>query len=189
MADKNLMLRELFQEYKKENPFVLFLILLVTLGAYGINWIYLKNKKFYDVCEDSPDPKRGLVLMFFFPFSWIIIFYEARIIFGGLTQFFKIIELIGWFIIMFLILQYVYDFCENFADLTNSIAFFWYIGIYLGFLGLILSVIGFYYLLPMLLFPITTIPVMQAKLNQIYYKFRAKEEKSSFEIKARKASN
>ena len=53
---------EFYREFKETNPYLVMGLIIITLGFYIINWIYLRNKDF--VLLDKFAPAKLLLLIF-----------------------------------------------------------------------------------------------------------------------------
>ena len=170
-----------FTSFKPSSPFLLLLLMFLTAGLYLINWIYFKNREFENYDEDAPDSKRGAVLLLIFPFTWFgLVWLFKTYLFSTDLVFVTSIELVGWLFIMFLMLQYIYDFCDTYSRFTKTKSLIWYICIFPGFVSLILVPLKFPYALPLLFFTIIAIPAMQAKLNKEFEKHTLKNMAEDF---------
>lgn len=155
-----------YSELEDESVFRIFAFMLISLGCYIITWIYKINIILKHVDEDAPDPLRGVFVMFFFPVVWYFIVLILKfLIFKSLPAISGALIWIGWALIIFLSLKYFYDFSKSFGKVTQSNPFFWYFSLYLGYYSLVFIFLNFWILAPFLLFPICTIPAMQATLN------------------------
>jgi len=160
-------LEQFYSEYKIKSAGKVLMLMIFSFGFYFINWIYLVNLRFskFDK-ENSPNPKRGLVIMFLIPFSWLLIMgVLKRLIFRSYVEIMFWIDVVGWILIILLFLQYLYDFCICFGKFTLSNGFVWYLFLWVGFFPLVLIPFKMYYFLPILFFPVISIPAMQEKLN------------------------
>lgn len=159
-----------FKEFKETNPSLVLGLIVISLGLYIINWIFVRNKDFETLDEDAPDSKRGAIIMMIIPFSWFFIIYVLKyVIFKHPPLIIEIMEIVGWGIIIFLLLKYIFDFCHSFSKLTRTSHLFWFGFFLLGFIGIISTFLfKFYYLSPLTFFLIITIPAMQAELNSVF---------------------
>lgn len=169
-AINNKTLMDFYLEFKKRSPIFLFFFMLFTCGFYLINWIYKLNRRFEEFDNDnSPDSKRGLIILFMIPFIWFFLIYILKIFVFVENVFVSNIlywvDIVVWFGILFLVLQYLYDFCRCFGKFTMSNGFVWYMFLWVGFFPLVLIPFGIFYFLPILGFPIVIIPLMQFKIN------------------------
>lgn len=159
-------LKSYYRNFKPSSPVIIQFLMIFTLGLYLINWVYTKNREFEDYSDEAPDSKRGAVLMLIFPFSWmLIIWIMNELILPNSEDFMEVLNVAGWCFIMFMILQYLYEFCYLYGQITRTEGLIWYYTIFPGFLALILLPLGFWYTIPLLFFPVVSIPAMQAKLN------------------------
>lgn len=160
-------LRSFYLDFGRTSPFVLIFYMIFSLGLYFINWVYLMNVRFRDSdIEGTPSPLWGLKFMFLVPFSWLLVL-------GVLRRFWKVIDadvlfwvdVVGWMIIMIMMLEYLYRFCRCFGQVTKTNGVVWYLFLWVGFFPLVLLPLGKMFFLPLLLFPLFTIPAMQYRLN------------------------
>ena len=109
-----------YKDYRETNPTLVLGIILISFGFYIIH--YMKNKEFEEIDSNSPEAARGAIILMVLPFIWFfIIFIIKKIITENLNILIKICETIGWSIIIFLILNYIYDFCMTFGRITKEI--------------------------------------------------------------------
>ena len=155
-----------YNNYEEKSPIKVLLLMLVSLGFYTITWVYFTNRVFEKLDENAPDSKRGVILLLFFPlFLFLIMFILKTIIFSETNNYLYAIEIIGWGCIIFLSLNYIYDFCVSFGMITKSRGVYWYFLLYVEYLGLVLAAFGFFYTTFLILLTIITIPFMQWYLN------------------------
>lgn len=173
IIEKRSILEKFYFDFEPKSPIMVLIFMVLSLGTYFINWIYMMNLRFekFDVNSTSdfgkaPDSNRGLIVMFLIPFSWLVSMgILKKLIFSQYLDILFWIDLVGWFLIIFLFLQYLYDFCICFGKFTTSNGFIWYLFFWVGFFPLVLLPFEMYYFMPILFFPIITIPAMQAKIN------------------------
>ncbi len=183
-------LKEYYRNFEPYSPTKTQILMICTLGLYLISWVYQKNKEFEEFYDDSPDSNRGAVLMLVFPFAWLLIIWVFKaVIFVDSIEFLTTLSVIGWIFIMFMILEYLYEFCLAYGQFTRTNGLVWYYTIFPGFLALILVVLGFWYTLPLLFFPYMTIPAMQAKLNYESTRYGLNYLKNEFYRHERKYSS
>ncbi len=164
-------LEDFYWSYDEKNPIAVFIAMTISLGFYIITWIYFLNKELAKYDPEAPNPDRGALIMFFIPLSWYITTIVISKLF--LINFPSIsftINFLGWILVIFLGLKYLYDFCISFANITKSNALLWYLFIYPGFLAYVLAFFNFFYTFPFIFFTIIAIPSMQDFMNN-----RAKE--------------
>ena len=173
--------KEFYNEFRQINPSLVLGLIILTLGLYIINWIYLNNKNFEKVDKQAPDSNRGAIIMMVLPFSWFfIILIFKKIILGPNSLILQIFEIVGWTFIIFLLLKYLLDFCLSFGRITRTQGLFWFIFILTGLIGIISIPIGFYYTMPLSFFLIISIPAMQAELNSFFVRYAIRKEKNIF---------
>lgn len=155
-----------FREYEETSPALTLGLIIVSLGLYVINWIYVKNRNFEKIFEESPDSKRGLVILMILPFSWFFIMFILKsIIFSELPLLIGIFEIVVWGLILFLIYKYLWDFCEVFGKISQSRSVLWFSFFVLGGIGIISLLLKFMYLVPLVFFLAIVIPAMETELN------------------------
>lgn len=159
-----------YGKFKYISAFKVFIFMIFSFGFYFINWIYLTNLNLRRSGVDcAPNPEHGLRFMFLVPFTWLVVtgvFKKIYTVIDYSVLFW--VDVVGWFIIMIMMLEYMYRFCMCFGRFTNSNGFFWYLFLWVGFFPLALIPFGKYFFLPLLLFSLFTVPVMQMKLNYDY---------------------
>ena len=145
---------EYFHNYQHVTaPLVLGLI-IISLGTFIFPWIYTKNKEFEYLDPQTPDPRRGIVVLMLLPFGWGYFFYIFKnLIFSH--PLITTIDIVGWSFIIFLILKYIFDFCQSFGKITDTSGWGWF----------------FLFLVPFL-----TIPAMQAELNSHFHRMQIKKK-------------
>lgn len=159
--------------FEEKSFLKLVFLMIFSLGFYFINWIYLMNVKFkkYDV-PYSPNPNWGLKFMFLVPFVWLISLGVLKnYILVGQKHILFWVDVVGWIIIMIMMLEYLYRFCKCFANFTDTNAFIWYLFLWVGFFPLVLVPFSKWFFLPLLIFPLFTVPFMQLELNYNYRKY------------------
>lgn len=182
-------LEDFYSEFKVISPIKILFLMIFSFGFYIINWIYLTNLKFekFDY-ENSPDPNRGLAIMFLLPFTWLLVMgVFKKVIFREYGQYVAMLEVIGWVIVVLLLLQYLYDFCICYGRFTITNGFFFYLFLVVGLFPIFLIPFGLYLFLGILVLPFLTIIVMQAKLNSEYDSYHRKSYERGFykEVKKR----
>ncbi len=159
---------DIYKRYSETSLAVTLALIIITFGLYVINWLFLRNKEFELIDEDAPDSKRGLALMVFLPFGWGLIMYVSKaLIFTGEPIILGIMEIVIWGLIIFLLVNYIFDFCISYSKVSKSNPLIWFILFLLGFVGLISSGLEFYYLSPLFFFAIIAVVAMQAELGTI----------------------
>lgn len=171
---------QFYRSSKNFNPFLLTFLSVISLGFFLVHWIYCTNLKLENIDEDAPDSKRAGVILFFLPASWTIIITILSNLTNSFSSFFLTAKVFGWILLSFVALKYLFDFCISFGQATNTKPYLWYYLIYLGYLSLILLIFGFYYTLPMLLFPIMTLSAMQFILNKRTKEVELEENRTYF---------
>lgn len=159
-----------YENFKYISAFKIFVFMIFSLGFYFINWIYLTNVNFKKSGVDiAPNPEYGLKFMFLVPFVWLMVTGVFKKIFTVIDYSVLFwVDVIGWMLIMIMMLEYMYRFCMCFGKFTNSNGLFWYLFLWVGFFPLALLPFGKYFFLPLLIFSLLTVPVMQMKLNHDY---------------------
>ena len=160
-------LEDFYEKMSVRSPVMLFLMMLFSFGSFLVLWVYNLNKRFEDFDnENSPDSARGIVILFLMPVLWIFVMYILQLfIFSTESTFWFYIDVVGWSFIVFLALQYLFDFCKCFGKFTMTTGFVWYMFLWIGFFPLVLLPFGNFYFLPILFFPVVVVPIMQSKLN------------------------
>jgi hypothetical protein len=173
---------EFYKQFNETNPGLVMLFIVLTLGFYMINWFYLRNKELELIDKNSPDSKRGAVILFFIPFSYALISFVLRALFFEKVPLWLVItDSIMWFAILLISLKYFYDFCSSFAFITGGTKMVWFSFLSISLLGLYSSFFISYYLtVPFAFFFVVTIPAMQAELNRLYQRKTLKKNEGAF---------
>lgn len=151
--------------FEEQHFLKIFALLVFSLGLYAISWIYSINKKLETIDEDAPDSRRAVYILFIFPVGWALIYVAlSKLIFAN-NPYLHWLNIVIWFLLIFLSLKYLYDFCDSFGKLTRTSGLVWYLLNYAGYLGIILILFDIYYLLFLAIIPLCTIPAMQEFLN------------------------
>ena len=170
-----------YEKYEVNYPAIILFKIIITFGLYVIWWFYKMNIKLEEVDGDAPSSKRGvIILLFLIPGFEGVLFVLEKLVFINAQNLLFIVTAIGWSLVIFLSLKYIYDFCDCFGKWTASSGLFWYLAIYPGYFSIILYFYHFYYALPLLFFSIITVPAMQAFLNIKERKFREMKEHNNF---------
>lgn len=189
-------LKYFFYDYKLKNPALILFYMIISLGLYFVTWIYQINKKLEEIDEKAPVANRAAFVLVLLPIAWYFIVYFLDMFTITSTNYLnnlipEIVKVMGWGIISFLSLIYIYDFCISFGKVTKTSGVIWYIVIYLGYFSLILTIIlgfnFFIYTFYFLFFPIIAIPAMQETLNIRAMKFTKETQRSYFNYMDRKA--
>ncbi len=156
-----------YENYRHRSPLKVLFLMFLTFGFYFIYWIYTMNVKLSEIDEDTPDPKRGLIITLLFPVFWFFsMFIVSNFILPGFA-YNSYLSVFGWLLISFLSMKYNYEFCCSFSKVTCSQpGLVWYLFLYPGYFSLILLVLNFYYTFPLIFFPLITIPAMQDFINK-----------------------
>lgn len=174
-------LPEYYKDFTETKPSLVMGLTIISFGFYIINWIYLRNKEFEILSEHAPESKRGAVLMMVLPLFWFFFIQILKnIFFSNENVVIGILEIVGFGIIFFLILKYIFDFCETFGQITKSPGIIWFIPFFLGVIGIIGIIFKFYYTLPLLFFLFIVTPAMQAELNKNFHKIAMKKQDNNF---------
>lgn len=198
--DKNKLI-DFFSNYIKTSPEKHLFLMVLTFGLYDLYWMYKKNKIFQEIDSERLDPDREISIFLILPSLWFLIFYTIKmLVFWGnesvniftinwntnltemsnLAIIFGLIEFIGWFMIFFLIMKYLFDFCMFFGNITQSYGVIWYIFMVSEFFALFFALFGNFYFVPFMFFTYITIPAMEANLNRIHDKYMIESEKLTF---------
>lgn len=173
--------KEFYDDFKIISPSLILGLIIITIGLYIINWIFITNKLLEKVDKESPDSNRGAIIMMFLPFSWYFITeIFQNVIFQEENLVIDVFTLAGWILIGFLILKYLLDFCISFQRVTGSNSIFWFMLYFIGLIGLISIPLGSFYFIPLVFFLIITIPAMQAELNSFFKKYIIRFEKQIY---------
>lgn len=174
-------LPEYFKDFHETKPSLVMGLTILSLGFYIINWIYLRNKDFEQLDDDAPLATRGAILLMVLPFSWFFILQILKnLIFSPNNLIIGIIEIVGFGIILFLILKYLFDFCNTFGKITKTTGLIWFIPFFVGLIGLIALVFNFIYLIPLLFFLFIVTPAMQGELNKTFHRIDMKKADNRF---------
>lgn len=170
-----------YKNFRETNPALLLGLIIITFGFFIINWIYSKNKEFTEIDENAPDPNRGAIIMMVLPFIWFfIISVFKNILFKSYTYILKFIEITGWILVVLLIMNYLFDFCVSFANITKTNHYIWFSFFLLPAIGIICIFIKIYFMLFLVFFLFIGIPAMQAELNSYIKKFNMKKNDNLF---------
>lgn len=176
-------------DFEEENPLKVFLLIIFTLGIYALSWIYKLNTKLELIDDEAPDSKRAFSVLFILPFGWTLIYFVLlKLIFQGTNIYLSIFNYVVWSALIFLSLKYVYDFCISFGKLTRTLGIVWYFLIYSGYLGIIVLFFQIYYMWPLIVIPVLTIPSMQIFLNISARYILEEAERGHFKSKENKGS-
>ncbi|MFW5705215.1 MAG: hypothetical protein ACOCXG_05230 [Nanoarchaeota archaeon] len=170
-----------YKDFRETNPALVLGLIIISLGFYVIDWIFLRNKEFEEIDKHAPDSKRGAILLMIIPFMWFFIMIVLKhIIFSPKSPFLGIVEISGWLLIIFLILKYLYDFCISFGFITKTNGAIWF----LFFLPIVPAgigaLLGYPIFLILLFLPAIVIPAMQAELNTTFNKITIKKKYDIF---------
>lgn len=179
----NIVMRDnFFKDFKESNPSLILGLIIISIGLYIINWIYLISKDFESLDDEAPEPNRGAALMMIIPFGWFfIIFTLKEIIFKGTyILVLGIIEIVVWGLIIFLILKFLYDFCKTYGKITKTNHFFWFGFFFLGLIGIVATTLGHYFVSPLIFFLFIVVPAMQAELNTVYKTHFLRRKKDTY---------
>ena len=170
-----------FIDYEKRNPFEILFYMVITLGFYFIRWAYITNLKLEEIDDDAPDSRRAFIILFLFPIVWYLIsFILTNLIFTGNPIIGESISILTLALIIFLSLQYTFQFCQSFGRVSNTSGLVWYLAIYPGYLGLVLVLFKIYYLVPLLFFTIISVSAMETSINIRYEKSKFKRQRRYF---------
>jgi len=173
-----------YEEYKEKSSFVVFILMIFTIGLYFIWWVYKLNSEFESKNIESPDSKRGLVVLITFPFllgfffSFLEWYFEPNAII-------KSFQLSVSYFIIVLQLKFLYDFCVTFGNITKTNSLWWYYSMFFWFLAVVLLYFQSYYTMIFMFFPVTAIPAMQAFLNKRAETFKLRQAGDHFNYRVR----
>lgn len=174
-------LPEFYKTFSETKPSLVLGLIIISFGFYIINWIYTKNREFEILSEFAPDANRGAIIMMIIPFFWFFFIKVLQnLIFSSNNLIIGILEIVGFGIILFLLLKYLFDFCLTFGEITKSPGIIWFIPFIIGIIGIIGTFFKFFYLSPLFLFLIIVIPAMQAELNKNFHKLSMKKQDINF---------
>ena len=167
---------------RERSVVLLVFMMILSFCSFLVLWVYNLNKRFENFDSDkAPDSARGLVIMFLMPVFWVILMYILKLfLLSSFLPILKFVDMVVWSFIIFLALQYLYDFCICFGDFTMTNGVVWYVFLWIGFFPLILLPFGSFYFTPILIFPIVTIPLMQKTLNKNIDRFERGVSGSKF---------
>ncbi len=176
-------LRYFFEDFQDKRPSKLMALMFVSVGFYLVTWMFFMNKKIEELDLEAPDSQRGSIILFFMPVLWALVMLVLKsLIFSGDNLAIGILEIVGWGIIIFLSLKYIYDFCVSFGRVTQSSGTIWYFFIYPGYLSIILAFFEFYFTLPLIFFTIVAVPSMQSFINLRYKQVHLKKTRDYFNV-------
>jgi hypothetical protein len=182
----NVNLEYFYNDFELRNPLMCMLLMILTLGFYFIYWIYQINEKLSELDDDSPDPTRGMIILLILPITWaFFVFIFKFLIFSDNLGLAKGLEITGWSIIIFLSMQYLYEFCVSFGRITRSSGLVWYLFMYVGYFSVVLLLFSFYYTIPLIIFPFFTLPAMQGFMNEHARKVALKQIDYNFNSRHR----
>jgi hypothetical protein len=174
--DKYKNFKNLYVELKPMSSALVLGLIIISLGFYIINWIYLRNKDFEKLDKFAPDSNRGAMVMFVIPMLWYLIDLSFKKMIFRNSDLYLVISGIIWFFVLFLILKYLYDFTYSFGRITRTWPSVWFIPFAIG--------LGSFYLGNILDKPIISlgiiilailVPAMQEELNTTIKKFEIKK--------------
>lgn len=184
MADKYKAKRPIkfHREFHETNPSLILGLMIISLGLYAINWIYLKNREFEDLDKLAPDANRGAVIMMLLPFGWFFITTIAkRVLFDLDNLAIGIMEIVGWGFVLFLLGKYIIDFCLSFGRITKTRGILWaipfVISIIICSIGAIFEI---YFLFLFLIIPIIMVLAMQTELNLVFIRIKMNKDRHTF---------
>ncbi len=173
--------KNFYEEFSQTNPYLISGLLIISLGLYMINWIYVKNKEFEKLDDLAPDALRGAIIMMILPLTWFFItIFLKLIIFSPENLVIQIIEIVGWGLLFLLIIKYLLDFCISFGRITQTNGFLWIFTFIIGVTGIIFTMYQKPFGLILILIMVLAIPAMQAELNLFYNRITRKKEKQTF---------
>ena len=91
----------------------------------------------------------------------------------------KLLDIIGFAIILVLVLKYLFDFCAFYSHLTKTHFFIYFTLFTTGALGLYLTLFNTAFLIISIAF-FFAVPLMQQELNMLYKTYTLKREKKNF---------
>ncbi len=176
-------------DFEKDKFGTVLFYQIISLGLYSFFWIYKTNKMLEKIDGESPESKRSMFVLFVIPVFWFLIgFFTNKYLFlNNVPTFFHTINIVMWSLIIFLSLQYLYDFSKSYAKLTETHPLIWYLLLYSGYLATILHFFNFNFLLFLVFVPILTIPSMQEILNITAREVLRTSQKNHFIHKERMA--
>ena len=154
-------------------------LIIITFGIYLIEWFYKRTEEFTYIDRFSPNPQRAATVLFIIPLGWLIISkIIKKLIFTGIIG--EIIEIIGWGLILFLIIKFIFDFCISFGRITKTNGIYWFLILLTGTIGIICTILQIYILSILTISIILTIPAMQLELNSHFNKMTIKKNSNIF---------
>lgn len=174
--------REFYETFEQKNPLVVMFLMVISLGLYMINWIYMMNKQLAQIDPQAPDYNRGAFVIMIIPLTWYFItFILTKLFFGGtLNTPVQLLFYFIWIIIFMLILKYLSDFANSFSKMAKTPPFIWFLFTSVGFMGLLGLAAGLTLLMPFIGFLLITIPAMQAEMNTYCRRFAIKRRKNVY---------
>jgi len=155
-----------YEEYRSENPFLLFFKFIVTFGFYTFYWIYELNILLEKIDDNAPSSNKLFIILFLLP-SLFYLFKHFLLNWMNFEVSFIFISVsfIIWSSIIFISLLGVYKFCMSYGKLTNTNELVWCFLIYPAYIAIVLFFYDFYYTLPLLLISFASLAFMQHHLN------------------------
>ncbi len=152
------------------NPALVLGLSIVTVGLFLPFWIYLKNREFETINEEeAPHSVRAIILLFILPLVWLFISQILP----------KILDIVGFAIVLVLVLKYLFDFCEFYSQLTKTHFFIYFTLFTTGVLGLYLTLFNPSFIIISIAF-FLAVPLMQQELNMFYKTLTLRREKKNF---------
>ena len=172
---------QFYKSYKETGTSLVLGLIILTLGLYTINWIYMRNKEFESLDKHAPDSNRGAIILMVLPFAWFFITAVLeKLVFNPNSTIFSIIEILGWSLVIFLVIKYIFDFCISYGKITKTFGILWFILFLIGIIGVISIFLKIKCTIPLVFFLIIVIPAMQNELNAHFRKFNITKSKNSF---------
>jgi hypothetical protein len=165
-----------YKNFHETNPALILGLTIVSFGFYVIYWIFLRNRDFEELDKNAPDSKRAVAILMVLPFAWFFITKAIHNLFGLINTITRTIEVMGWLVILFLLLKYLFDFCISYGRITRTIGVVWFI----FFIPIVPASIGYFFwekwFLLFLIPTLVAISVMQAELNSKFKRITFRKE-------------
>ena len=156
-------------------------LMIISVGLYGIHWLYTLNKLLERHDKYAPESKRGLTLLAVLPLSWFfIMFFIKTILIPNSPLLITIFEMITWGCILFLIMKYLIDLSHSFCDITDGHPVIWIALFFFGLIGIAGIFSGQKYFFAFVLCNIFAIVGMQSELNSILKSHTIRKQGNSY---------
>ena len=168
-----------YHEFRQTNASLVLGLIIISFGIFLIPWFYKKCKELSYLDNNTPEPQRAAAILFLIPIGWFIITkILTKLIITGSPG--KVITMIGWSLILFLIIKFLHDFSLVFGNITGTTGTYWFLILLIGVVGVVGTILQYYYMSILILFLIFVIPAMQLELNSHFSRITMKKDSNVF---------